>query len=82
MSKWGRSVSLSRQKLVEGVCVCLLVSHADELSTESSFIVSAPAGQASTRERIDPRSSVSAQWAIIDKGNCGIKAWQDRWTDC
>lgn len=60
--------------------VCQLVSHSAKLSTESSCIDSAP--RAIDTERIDLQSSTLVQQMIINKGNCGIKARQDRLRDC
>lgn len=52
-------------------------SRDDKLSRESSRIDSA-----SPARRTDLRLSVSVGSSIINEGNCGIKAWRDRWSDC
>lgn len=44
----------------------------------SSHIDAAALSRALSEERID----LLARSAIIDRGNCGIKAWRDRWPGC
>lgn len=81
MGSYVRKKSLSGRRSVV-LLVCLLASPSDKLSAESSCVDSASPARRRQENRLISASSASGQASIINEGNCGITAWQDRWSDC